>query len=86
METSFLPYAVLIFGTLATWACFQILKHHDKYWMAEAIVILSLPISITLIVFLLTAKVVPDNTKELIAILSAIVGFVFGFVANKKQS
>jgi len=86
MEASFLPYAVLIFGALATLLCFRILKHHDKYWMAEAIVILSLPIAITFIVFLLVSKVVPDNTKELIAILSAIVGYVFGFVSNKKQS
>ncbi|HXP81877.1 MAG TPA: hypothetical protein VN976_18395 [Verrucomicrobiae bacterium] len=45
-----------------------------------------IPIAITFIVFLLAARVVPDNNKELIAILSGIVGFVFGFVSNKKQS
>jgi len=86
MGTLLLPYAVLAFGIASLWISYSVLKHHDKYWMAEAIVMMCIPIAITFIVFLLAARVVPDNNKELIAILSGIVGFVFGFVSNKKQS
>jgi hypothetical protein len=84
MGTSLLPYAVLAFGIASLWISYSVLKHHNEYWMAEAIVMMSIPIAITLIVFLLAARVAPDNDKELIAILSGIVGFVFGFVSNKK--
>jgi hypothetical protein len=53
--------------------------------MTEAIVIVSIPIAITAILFLRAAKLVPENTKELIAILSGIVGFIFGYASSKKQ-
>ena len=78
-----LPYAVLGFGLVALIICYMVLKHHDKYWMSEAIVIISIPITITVIVFLLVTKVVPENTKELFAILSIIIGFIFGRASNK---
>jgi hypothetical protein len=54
--------------------------------MTEAIVIVSIPIAITAILFLLPAKLVPENTKELIAILSGIVDFIFGYASSKKQA
>jgi uncharacterized membrane protein YsdA (DUF1294 family) len=81
-----LPYAVLLFGLASMILAFLILRHHDKYWMTEAILMLTIPIAITLIAFLLAAKVVPENTKELVAILAGIVGFVFGYASNKKPN
>ena len=78
-----LPYAVLIFGLVALVIGFKVLQHHDKYWMTEAILLISITTALTFIVFLLSAKVVPDNTKELVAVLSGIVGFVFGYASNR---
>ena len=85
MENIMLPFAVLVFGLVALIICYKVLTHHDKYWMSEAIVIISIPITITVIVFLLVSKVVPDNTKELFAILSIIIGFIFGRASNKLE-
>lgn len=82
----FLPYAVLLFGLAVMIISFLVLKHHDKYWMTEAILVISIPLAITLIVFLLAAKVIPENTKELVAILAGIVGFIFGYASNKKPN
>ena len=79
-----LPIAVLVFGLAALIIAFLVLRHHDKYWMQQAIVIISIPIAITIIGFLLAAKVVPDNNKELIAILAGIVGFIFGHAGRGK--
>lgn len=86
MGETILPYAVLVFGLAAMILSFLVLRHHDKYWMTEAILVISIPVSITMIVFLLAAKVVPDNAKELIAILAGIVGFIFGYASNKKPN
>lgn len=79
-----LAYAVLGFGLIVLFVCYLVLKHHDKYWMGEAIVMTSIPIALTFIVFLLVSKSVPENAKELITVLSGIVGFIFGYVSNKK--
>ena len=86
MTIVILPYAVLAFGLVALIVGFKILQDHEKYWMTEAILVLSIPIALTFVVFLLAAKVVPDNTKELIAILSGIIGFVFGYASNRGQA
>ncbi len=86
MSEVILPIAVLVFGLAAIGAGLFVLKHHDKYWMTEAILILSIPLVVTAITFLLTAKIVPENTKELVAILSGVAGFVFGYASNRKPA
>lgn len=78
-------YSVLGFGAFATLMCYLVLRHHDNYWMSEAIAIMSVPIVLTVGLFLVVSNAAPEVSKELIGLLSAVVGYVFGLVTPRKQ-
>src|SRR5437870_3343515 len=66
---------ILIFGLLALGGAIIVLRHHDKYWMSEAIIITTLPIVITAAMFLVATRNDSDSYKEAFAVLTAVIWF-----------
>ena len=81
-----LQLLVLLFGVLALGGSILVLRHHDKYWMSESIIITTLPLVITAAMFLAAVRADSDGFKEAFAVLTAVVGFIGGYAAAAKQT
>ena len=79
-------WAVLTFGGLAFGGSIYVLCHHNKYWMTEAIIVLTLPLVITASMFVAVSQPGETTFREFFTILTAIVAFIGGYAAAEKKS
>jgi predicted MFS family arabinose efflux permease len=80
-----LQLVILIFGLLAFGGAILVLKHHDGYWMSEAIIITMLPLVITGAMFLAATQTDADGFKAAFSVLTAVVAFIGGYAAADKK-
>lgn len=77
---------ILIFGILAFGGAICVLKHHDNYWMTEAIVITALPLVITAAMFIAVSGSGTDCFREAFSVLTAVIAFIGGYAAAEKKN
>ena len=76
---------IVLFGIVSSGIAYAVLRHHDKYWMTEAIAIMAIPAVLTVALFLATTQIDAEVMKALIGLLGAIMGYIFGLLTPKGE-